>query len=872
MNSILSLGDTSMRKLSLLSILAILTLSLGLSSAQSEAIILQVAVSDFAEDALQATIEEYEAQHPNIQVELVNYDGFGMPVNPNSDAETYQDDLASYFQLADVVLVDDGLTSEATRVGYALELTPLTQSDPNYNESMYYQTMTDAFKWDFGQWAIPISSSFITMTYSPEAFDAMGLNYPSGDWTLDDLLFAADSLTQYNTDGSIAIPGLLIQGGNNLDALLISLLGHSLADETVFPSIPDYSDLALVELLDQWIALDADNYTSLPTDVDNEDVPMRISNPQQGGGGGFGGQNQDLTTATALLPGGFSVMNVLGYAVSSGTNYPMEAYELALFLSQDVNAIAVSGGTASALVDAPDTTEVAGFGRGGGGQNVTEAFEPLLETAIANGMTQADLQFIAGLGDALDVMESDALSASDALETILTEQLDRLVVADTRASTTQFTVNPPVLAPILSAGEIVLEFGILAGGRGGGGVADTWEILAEEFVAQDSQVAQVTIEQLPPNGNTIPETTQCFYSSSNLVTELDLSTVLSLDPLLFSDPNYDPNDFVANTLSQVQVDGMTYALPLNITPLIMRVDSAYFNEVGVPVPNGSWTVSEFEDALRQLSTILDADTAPLAITGSTPLLNLIAIYGGQPFDLSTDPIMLNFTDPATVTAIQQVLDLAQAGLISYSGGGFGGGGGANQNTSPIVEQSLTGGAGFGGRGNNNNANTDLVTVTFPIGLQGNAVALDLGTMYINANSQNPDACYRFMSYVAQSADAFNSMPARLSLINSSRLVNAQGQATVDFYNANADLMAQSDTLILPTNIDQFGFGMTQWLTTVFDSYLAGEVNDLTADLEIAQQRTQDYLTCVDNIVIDFETGNRQSIQEDIQACLTLANA
>jgi hypothetical protein len=44
---------------------------------------------------------------------------------------------------------------------------------------------------------------------------------------------------------------------------------------------------------------------------------------------------------------------------------------------------------------------------------------------------------------------------------------------------------------------------------------------------------------------------------------------------------------------------------------------------------------------------------------------LIAAYGGLPFDYRTDPPTLNFTDPATVEAIRQVLDLAKADLIQY---------------------------------------------------------------------------------------------------------------------------------------------------------------------------------------------------------------
>lgn len=400
---------------------------------------------------------------------------------------------------------------------------------------------------------------------------------------------------------------------------------------------------------------------------------------------------------------------------------------------------------------------------------------------------------------------------------------------------------------------------------------DLWETVAAEFAQQDPEVGLVNIEEAPPLVDALPETTECYYSTTNLLSDLDLSTVLSLDPLLWSDPNYDPNDYVAGVLEQVQVDGVTYAMPLSIIPLVMRVDAEAFDLAGVPVPQGSWTVTEFEDAMRQLALVIDTETAPFSMTGSTPLLALIAVYGGQPFDIATDPVTLNFTDPATVTAIQEVLDLIQEGLIAYSNGGGGPGG----NASPIVEQTLLGGGGFGGGPGGFNPNVNRVDVSFPIGLQRSAVAFELGTMYISSASENPEACYRFMSYVVDSADLFDTMPTSLSLLNSNMLVNAQGQATVDFYLATADLLAQPDTLVLPVNINLLNFGMMQWLNAVFDSYMAGDVVDLETALLDAEQRTTDYLTCTAGIEFDFGrpgAGGFEDVRQAIEDCVTAANS
>ena len=49
---------------------------------------------------------------------------------------------------------------------------------------------------------------------------------------------------------------------------------------------------------------------------------------------------------------------------------------------------------------------------------------------------------------------------------------------------------------------------------------------------------------------------------------------------------------------------------------------------------------------------------------------MVAAYGGVPIDYRVTPPAVNFTDPATVTAIQQALDLAMRGYFRYAGLGI----------------------------------------------------------------------------------------------------------------------------------------------------------------------------------------------------------
>jgi ABC-type glycerol-3-phosphate transport system substrate-binding protein len=851
------------------------------ASAQDSGPVLQVTAPFFVEDILQPVLEQYEADNPGIQVQLVTYQGFGMPVEDSDDPEAYLDNLAEYFSSADVLLVDAGLTPEATRANYVLDLSPLTQSDPSYNEANFHPALLRSFQWDGGQWALPISTSFVVISYIPEAFDAAGLAYPSASWTLDDLDNAARTLTQYNADGSIALPGLTVQGfgGGSIAPLIVSLLGQGVYSDAAFPGSPDFSNPQLETYLDTWLQMVNDGLLDIPEDVDNDDIPMILGTPFGGGGGPFGGGQDAPERATALLPGGRAGLNVNGYAVSRGTRYPEAAYALITYLINNPDAVTASLGTVPA-VQGVDTSAASGPGGGPGffaNALVPEALEPLIPDALAQGIPLAESRFSDGIDAALSLMEDEGLDARSALDQAWSDISARLTAADARATAPPITVAEPEAAPVLAAGEISLNFALLGGGGPGGGFAvqEQWQTAADAFAASDPEVGFITLDTANPNQ--LDEVTQnfdCFYANTNLVPDADLAQLLNLDPFISTDSSLDPNDFISDVFTQVQANNETWALPLQISPLVLRFDYDIYSVAGVTPPQGSWTVAEFEDAVRQIKFVLEADQTPveLNVAAQSSLVALIAAYGGLPFDTRTDPPTVNFTDPATMAAIQQVLDLAADGYLSFTIG-QGGGGGFNPQANdgiPIYSNTLNA-FGFGGFGGGNNApppNTDGI-VTFPHGAQFNAVPVNLGTAYISATTQHAEACYRFIASLSQATDLFQSMPARRSVINSPDLLTARGAETVALFNSLADLMEEPTTILVPTNINAGNFGMTNWLFAVFDRYIAGEVVDLEAELRTAEQTTRDYLACVGAIPpFDPAQGNPQTFFDQVQACQT----
>src|SRR5262249_51551414 len=128
----------------------------------------------------------------------------------------------------------------------------------------------------------------------------------------------------------------------------------------------------------------------------------------------------------------------------------------------------------------------------------------------------------------------------------------------------------------------------------------------------------------------------CFYMPYNAVPSASLTSVLNLDPFLSADAAYDKTDFVGNVLNAVQRDGKTWAMPLQIEPMILEYNNSALSKAGVSSISNNWTVDSFLDTLKALKPDASAQT-PYVRQGDlssgsdgTDLLMLIADFGGLP--------------------------------------------------------------------------------------------------------------------------------------------------------------------------------------------------------------------------------------------------
>lgn len=881
----------------LLCVMALLTIAIVPAQAQ-DTINLTLAIADFNEDAFRFVADQFEAQYPNVRVHLESYGELGDAISGQGEVDDYLDDVEALVSSADVVPISNTLYPEATRAGYLLNLAPLANSDTTLNSADFYPAMWEAFQWDGGIWGIPVAGSISTIYYNPVAFDEARVPYPNENWTLTDFDSAIRALTQYNTDGSVALPGF-VNFGAELEMIFASLIGNGIANDTLFPSAPNFNNPALENALTLWANLQADGLMDFPQtdDFDINSVPMVAGGGFLAGGGrgavirGGGGNNatsESLERLPAYLPGGHVGLNTSGYGVSSGTLNPELAYELATFLS---NSPEIVGTFFDADLPARRSLiGVEGAEIGDGGFRFEQASSPEIDAfnqvAVESAVSSAEVRFMTQIEDVISNMINNNIDAPTALDELEVDVLERLQIADDRALTTQIVVTPPAITT-LAEGEIALNFGISGFVQN----EDQWQTIADEFAMQDPEIGVILVDTVDPregNLDTIATTYDCFYQDTNIVPNADLTLLRNIDPLLSTDPTFNPNDIVTGVLAQLQNNGQTWGYPLNIQPLVMRYNPDVFAQAGAFPPSGTWSVAEFEDALRTVGNFVGADASPFQPQAfdNAYLLNLIASYGGLPIDTRTTPATYNFTDPANVEAIRQVLDLAVNGFMDYNELATVGGriqftigrGEDGENPVPIYTETLSG-FGFGGGGRvfivgggdiELPENTDLI-VTFPTGSQFNAVSYDIGTAYISALTPHTDPCYRFISALGQNPDLFPSMPANRALINTPDFVTAQGQNAVNFYNSLDNLLSQPNTIALPTFSGRGGVSLeATWLNQVFDQYVAGEIQDLDSALAEAEGFTLAYQECTANIPpFDPASGeNPREFFEQTTECAT----
>jgi ABC-type sugar transport system, periplasmic component len=132
------------------------------------------------EENLQAIVDAFEAENPDIKVEVTTL--------PYGDYFTaLQTDLAAG-TVSDVFDIEYAQYRQFQADGV---LAPIDVANPG----AYRESLLEAYSTDGTSYALPSSFSDVVLYYNKDLFDAAGLDYPTNDWTWEDERAAAEAIT-----------------------------------------------------------------------------------------------------------------------------------------------------------------------------------------------------------------------------------------------------------------------------------------------------------------------------------------------------------------------------------------------------------------------------------------------------------------------------------------------------------------------------------------------------------------------------------------------------------------------------------------------------------------------------------------------------
>lgn len=210
----------------------------------------------------QAVADAFMIEHPEIKVEIISY--------PWND---YFTAMQTAWASGDPAAIPDVLflwpTPRYAADGVLENLDPYIEQ-AGYDLSDYWPALLESAMYEGSVYGFPRDISVEALYYNKDIFDEVGLAYPDDGWTWDDLLTAAESLTQVEATGQVTRYALGMEGGKF--QLWVGQNGGSILDDMRNPSRCTLDEPAAQEAI-EFLA-----------DMMNNNHAMRDANLSQAGG------------------------------------------------------------------------------------------------------------------------------------------------------------------------------------------------------------------------------------------------------------------------------------------------------------------------------------------------------------------------------------------------------------------------------------------------------------------------------------------------------------------------------------------------------------------------------------------------------------
>lgn len=801
------------------------------------------AALEFERPMYEPMIEAFNIANPDLQVVFV-------PLEPNLDGDDATD-LARYAASSADTFTSMLAGPEAAASGAIADLRPLIDADGGFDRDDF---QPGALPTDGPIYMLPTHLSVQTLSYNSDLWEAAGMPAPTGRMSWEQLLAAAEQLTQRRDDevlvyglddgqdGRVVLQGLLVEAGVPLAPA---------ADGSYVLDRPEVAAALerVADLLERGVL-----YRSPQRDgpVSMEQIGAHVREGRVAmwlGGdlllGGPMAERPAFAVGDIALPPlpRDAVIASRGYMLSAGSANPEAAWRWLSYLSR-AQPTAQNGMVIFGLgVDVParrSLAEATGFWEGLSSERAA-AIEVTLDGADA--LPPAGATLVRGnLGGALS-----SVAAGTPVEQALAEhganlarQLAEQVAAPTpTAGPLQVQLPDAVVVP---AGATAISFGAF------GAELPALRELAARFNAEGRSI-YVTVE---------PPTFDSTFSLTSLAERYDClvwptapnprerETLLDLQPLIDGDAGFDADDYPAGLLAPYRDGAALYGLPYSVQLRSLNYNRGAFAAAGLEAPRADWSLAELLEAARRLTDASGPDQRyGYGVTGSHTD-DLLAFLDWQDASPIADG-RPRFTDEQVVQAIGDYIELLReysphTRLQGYTAGTF-----ADSVVEALGREGRVGmwfTNGFNNGqimivvGAGQSEQPDLAVAPPALGERGLSSADFRATaMQISATSRSPEACWEWLKFLSEQAEGLGErFPARTSVATSPAFLQQARPGAAEVYAVYAEALARPESTQDPYDgVDLF------WLMRAVDNALQG--GDLEQELARAETLTEQYLAC-----------------------------
>ena len=313
----------------------------GSSSGGSNALTINIWDSN-QQAGLQQIVDEWSAESGvSAKIEVVDWDNYWTLLEAGASGGTMPDVFWMHSNTAQMYMENDIL----------LDLDPYIEKDETMDLSKYYQGIVDLYTRSDGKhFAIPKDHDTIALLYNKAIFDQYGVDYPTADWTWEDMYEAAKKITE-GSNGDVY--GLAMNTSNNQDGwynLVYDYGGTIVGEDHKTSTIGSAEGKAGMEMVRKLLSVGAPQSVVAETGTDSLFQSGKCAMITQGSWmiNSFYKAENHADYYWALLPYADvngngqcddgerqSCYNGLGWAASAGTANPDACYSLISYLCSE---------------------------------------------------------------------------------------------------------------------------------------------------------------------------------------------------------------------------------------------------------------------------------------------------------------------------------------------------------------------------------------------------------------------------------------------------------------------------------------------------------------------------------------------------------